>query len=269
MLPRQIKENGLQPDQIRIGLNTIRNVIRYYTRETGVRNLERELAGVCRKAAKIIAEGTQQKVTVTPRNLEKFLGIPRYRYGVSEQENLVGVATGLAWTEVGGEVLKIEVALLSGKGNLLLTGKLGEVMKESAQTGFTYVRSRIKNLELEEDFHEKYDVHIHIPEGAIPKDGPSAGITIATALASALSNRKVNSNVAMTGEITLRGRVLPVGGIKEKVLAAHRAGCKVIILPAENKKDLEDIPANIKKSLEFELVESMDEVLEKALEPKE
>ncbi|HOB82487.1 MAG TPA: endopeptidase La [Peptococcaceae bacterium] len=269
LLPRQIKENGLQPDQIRIGLNTIRNVIRYYTRETGVRNLERELAGVCRKAAKIIAEGTQQKVTVTPRNLEKFLGIPRYRYGVSEQENLVGVATGLAWTEVGGEVLKIEVALLSGKGNLLLTGKLGEVMKESAQTGFTYVRSRIKNLELEEDFHEKYDVHIHIPEGAIPKDGPSAGITIATALASALSNRKVNSNVAMTGEITLRGRVLPVGGIKEKVLAAHRAGCKVIILPAENKKDLEDIPANIKKSLEFELVESMDEVLEKALEPKE
>jgi len=269
LLPRQIKENGLQPDQIRIGLNTIRNVIRYYTRETGVRNLERELAGVCRKAAKIIAEGTQQKVTVTPRNLEKFLGIPRYRYGVSEQENLVGVATGLAWTEVGGEVLKIEVALLSGKGSLLLTGKLGEVMKESAQTGFTYVRSRIKNLELEEDFHEKYDVHIHIPEGAIPKDGPSAGITIATALASALSNRKVNSNVAMTGEITLRGRVLPVGGIKEKVLAAHRAGCKVIILPAENKKDLEDIPANIKKSLEFELVESMDEVLEKALEPKE
>ena len=181
LLPRQIKENGLQPDQIRIGLNTIRNVIRYYTRETGVRNLERELAGVCRKAAKIIAEGTQQKVTVTPRNLEKFLGIPRYRYGVSEQENLVGVATGLAWTEVGGEVLKIEVALLSGKGSLLLTGKLGEVMKESAQTGFTYVRSRIKNLELEEDFHEKYDVHIHIPEGAIPKDGPSAGITIATA----------------------------------------------------------------------------------------
>ena len=263
LLPRQIKENGLQPDQIRIGLNTIRNVIRYYTRETGVRNLERELAGVCRKAAKIIAEGTQQKVTVTPRNLEKFLGIPRYRYGVSEQENLVGVATGLAWTEVGGEVLKIEVALLSGKGNLLLTGKLGEVMKESAQTGFTYVRSRIKNLELEEDFHEKYDVHIHIPEGAIPKDGPSAGITIATALASALSNRKVNSNVAMTGEITLRGRVLPVGGIKEKVLAAHRAGCKVIIRPAENKKDLEDIPANIKKSLEFELVESMDEVLKK------
>jgi ATP-dependent Lon protease len=269
LLPRQIKENGLHKGQISVGANTIRHVIRHYTRESGVRNLERELAGVCRKAAKIIAEGTQKKVTVTPRNLEKFLGIPRYRYGVSEKENLVGVVTGLAWTEVGGEVLSIEVMLLPGKGKLLLTGKLGDVMKESAQTGFTYIRSRIHDLGIEEDFHEKYDVHIHIPEGAIPKDGPSAGITMATALASALSNRKVQSNVAMTGEITLRGRVLPVGGIKEKVLAAHRAGSKVIILPAENKKDLEDIPVNIKKMLEFVLVENMEEVLERALEPRQ
>ena len=269
LLPRQIKENGLHMGQISVGVNTIRHVIRHYTRESGVRNLERELAGVCRKAAKIIAEGTQKKVTVTPRNLEKFLGIPRYRYGVSEKENLVGVVTGLAWTEVGGEVLNIEVMLLPGKGKLLLTGKLGDVMKESAQTGFTYIRSRIHDLGIEEDFHEKYDVHIHIPEGAIPKDGPSAGITMATALASALSNRKVQSNVAMTGEITLRGRVLPVGGIKEKVLAAHRAGSKVIILPAENKKDLEDIPVNIKKMLEFVLVEEMDEVLARALEPRQ
>lgn len=269
LLPRQIKENGLHKGQISFGMNSIRHVIRHYTRETGVRNLERELAGVCRKAAKIIAEGTQKKVTVTPRNLEKFLGIPRYRYGVSEKENLVGVVTGLAWTEVGGEVLSIEVMLLPGKGKLLLTGKLGDVMKESAQTGFTYIRSRIHDLGIEEDFHEKYDVHIHIPEGAIPKDGPSAGITMATALASALSGRKVRSTVAMTGEITLRGRVLPVGGIKEKVLAAHRAGSKVIILPAENKKDLEDIPVNIRKMLEFVLVEEMDEVLARALEPRQ
>lgn len=269
LLPRQIKENGLHMGQISVGVNTIRHVIRHYTRESGVRNLERELAGVCRKAAKIIAEGTQKKVTVTPRNLEKFLGIPRYRYGVSEKENLVGVVTGLAWTEVGGEVLSIEVMLLPGKGKLLLTGKLGDVMKESAQTGFTYIRSRIHDLGIEEDFHEKYDVHIHIPEGAIPKDGPSAGITMATALASALSGRKVRSTVAMTGEITLRGRVLPVGGIKEKVLAAHRAGSKVIILPAENKKDLEDIPVNIRKMLEFVLVEEMDEVLARALEPRQ
>jgi ATP-dependent Lon protease len=269
LLPRQIKENGLHKGQISFGMNSIRHVIRHYTRETGVRNLERELAGVCRKAAKIIAEGTQKKVMVTPRNLEKFLGIPRYRYGVSEKENLVGVVTGLAWTEVGGEVLSIEVMLLPGKGKLLLTGKLGDVMKESAQTGFTYIRSRIHDLGIEEDFHEKYDVHIHIPEGAIPKDGPSAGITMATALASALSGRKVRSTVAMTGEITLRGRVLPVGGIKEKVLAAHRAGSKVIIMPAENKKDLEDIPVNIKKMLEFVLVENMEEVLEQALEPRQ
>ena len=268
LLPRQIKENGLQKTQIGLAENTILQIIRHYTRETGVRSLERELAGVCRKVAKIIAEGSQKKVTITPHNLEKYLGIPRYRFGVSEKENLVGVVTGLAWTEVGGDVLSIEVALLPGKGKLILTGKLGDVMKESAQTGYTYIRSLIKDLGIEEDFHEKYDVHIHIPEGAIPKDGPSAGITMATALASALSNRKVKSNVAMTGEITLRGRVLPVGGIKEKVLAAHRAGSKIILLPLENKKDLEDIPDNIKQDLEFVLVEQMEEVLKIALEKK-
>ncbi|MDD4665951.1 MAG: endopeptidase La [Clostridia bacterium] len=269
LLPRQIKENGLQKEQITISQKTLMEVIRHYTREAGVRNLERELAGLCRKAAKIIAEGSQSKVSITNRNLTKYLGIPRYRYGVSEKENQVGVVTGLAWTEVGGDVLSIEVTLLpGGKGNLTLTGKLGEVMKESAQAGYTYVRSRAHQLGLEENFEGRYDVHIHVPEGAIPKDGPSAGITMATALASALTNRKVKSNVAMTGEITLRGRVLPVGGIKEKVLAAHRARSKVIILPQENEKDLEDIPTKIKKELQFMLVENMDEVLKIALEER-
>lgn len=266
LLPRQIKENGLQNEQIEIGKNTLMDVIRHYTREAGVRNLERELAGICRKVAKIIAEGSQRKVKITNRNLEKYLGIPRYHYGVSEKENLVGVVTGLAWTEAGGDVLSIEVTLLPGKGKLILTGKLGEVMKESAQAGYTYVRSQAQKLGIEENFHEKYDVHIHVPEGAIPKDGPSAGITMATALASALTKRKVKSNIAMTGEITLRGRVLPVGGIKEKVLAAHRAGSKMIILPTENNKDLEDIPAKIKKDLQFIFVDNMEEVLKIALE---
>lgn len=266
LLPRQIKENGLQPEQIEMGENTLMYVIRHYTREAGVRNLERELAGICRKAAKIIAEGSQTKVRITINNLEKYLGIPRYRYGVTEKENIIGVVTGLAWTEVGGDVLSVELTLIPGKGKLILTGKLGDVMKESAQAGYTYIRSRVAELGIEEDFHDKYDIHIHVPEGAIPKDGPSAGITMATALASALSNKKVKSNVAMTGEITLRGRVLPIGGVKEKVFAAHRAGSKIIILPSENKKDLEDIPANIKKELEFVLVENMDEVLKIALE---
>lgn len=266
LLPKQVKEHGLTEKQIDIGDKTLLSVIRHYTREAGVRNLERQIAGLCRKAAKIIAEGSKEKVIITLRNLEQFLGIPRYRYNVSEKENLVGVVTGLAWTEVGGDVLNIEVSLMKGKGKLILTGKLGDVMKESAQAGFTYIRSLAKELGIEDDFHEKYDIHIHIPEGAIPKDGPSAGITMATALASALSNRKVKREVAMTGEITLRGRVLPVGGIKEKVLAAHRAGSRIIIMPFENKKDLEDIPKNIKKDLDFRLVESMDEILNIALE---
>jgi len=265
LLPKQVKEHGLKQGQLQISNDALLNVIRLYTRESGVRNLERELASLSRKAAKAIAEGKQNKVIITAKNLEKYLGIPRYRYGISEKESQVGVATGLAWTEVGGDILHIEVSLMKGKGKLILTGKLGEVMKESAQAGYTYIRSRAQLLNIEEDFHEKYDVHIHIPEGAIPKDGPSAGITMATALASALTNRKVKSEIAMTGEITLRGRVLPVGGIKEKVLAAHRAGNRVIILPQENKKDLEDIPANIKKDLQFIFVEHMDQVLEQAL----
>ncbi|MFZ5942755.1 MAG: endopeptidase La [Bacillota bacterium] len=265
LLPKQMKEHGLEDDQLQVSENTLLQIVRLYTREAGVRNLEREIAGICRKAAKEIVKDKDKKVRVSTQNLPNYLGIPRYRYGTTEKDNEVGVATGLAWTEVGGDILQIEVSLLGGKGKLLLTGKLGDVMKESAQAGFSYVRSKAKELEIEEDFHEKYDIHIHVPEGAIPKDGPSAGITMATALASALSKRKIRKDVAMTGEITLRGRVLPVGGIKEKVLAAHRAGSKIIILPKENEKDLEDIPANIKRKLEFILVEHMDEVLKKGL----
>lgn len=266
LLPKQTEAHGLESRQLQVNNDALMNIIRYYTRESGVRNLDRELAKLARKAAKRIAEETQKRVVVTAKNLEKFLGITRFRYGLSEKESLVGVATGLAWTEVGGEILQIEVSIMKGKGMLILTGKLGDVMKESAQAGYTYIRSKAQMINIEDDFHEKYDVHIHVPEGAIPKDGPSAGITMATALASALTNRKVKKDIAMTGEITLRGRVLPVGGIKEKVLAAHRAGNKVIILPKENKKDLDDIPANIRKELRFIMVEHIDEVLERALE---
>ncbi|KJS82282.1 MAG: DNA-binding protein [Peptococcaceae bacterium BICA1-8] len=265
LLPKQKREHGLNDEMLQVSDNTLLQIVRLYTREAGVRNLEREIAGICRKSAKEIVNNADKKVRVTVQNLHNYLGIPRYRYGTTEKDNEVGVATGLAWTEVGGEILQIEVSLLAGKGKLLLTGKLGEVMKESAQAGFSYIRSKAKELNIEDDFHEKYDIHIHVPEGAIPKDGPSAGITMATALASALSKKKIRKDVAMTGEITLRGRVLPVGGVKEKVLAAHRAGSKIIILPRENEKDLEDIPANIKRKLEFILAEHMDEVLEKAL----
>ena len=266
LLPKQIKEHGLKEEELQVSENAIRKIIRNYTREAGVRNLERQMANIARKAAKDIVQDKATNIKVTAQNLETLLGIPRFRYGVAVNYDEAGIATGLAWTEVGGDTLAIEVSLLKGKGKLTLTGKLGEVMKESAQAGYTYIRSRAASLGIEENFHEKYDIHIHVPEGAIPKDGPSAGITMATALASALTNRKVRSDVAMTGEITLRGRVLPVGGIKEKVLAAHRAGLSTIILSLENKKDLEDVPATIKKKINFVLVEHMDQVLEHALE---
>lgn len=267
LIPKQLKEHGLDRGNLTISEGAIRRLIREYTRESGVRNLERQIATLCRKTAKEIVAKKAKQIRVTKRNTEQFLGIPRFRYGMAEKNDEVGVGTGLAWTEAGGDTLSIEVTVCKGKGGLTLTGKLGDVMRESAQAGYSYVRSRAEQLRIDGQFYEKTDIHIHIPEGATPKDGPSAGITIATALASALTGRLVRHDVAMTGEITLRGRVLPVGGLKEKILAAHRAGIKTVILPLENKKDLEDIPANVRSKLEFVLVEHMDEVLETALYP--
>jgi len=265
LIPKQTKDHGLTTSQITFSSETVQKVIRDYTREAGVRNLERNIASLCRKAARKIVQNKRSSVRITSRNLQDFLGIPRYRHTQAERAQQVGVATGLAWTEVGGEVLAVEVSVMRGKGKLTLTGKLGEVMQESAQAGFSYIRTRAKELQIDEDFYEKKDIHIHLPEGAIPKDGPSAGITMATALASALTGKPVRNDIAMTGEITLRGRVLPVGGIKEKVLAAHRAGIHKIILPLENKRDIEEIPANVRRITEFIPVEHMDEVLKTAL----
>ncbi|EEG78171.1 endopeptidase La [Dethiobacter alkaliphilus] len=265
LLPKQIKEHGLTKKNLTVSEKTLRKIIRQYTREAGVRNLERQLASICRKTAKEVVRDEKKRAAITVQNLDKYLGIPRYRFGMAEKEDEVGIATGLAWTEVGGDTLVIEVTLMKGKGKLMLTGKLGDVMRESAQAGLSYIRTRANELGIEEDFHEKYDIHVHIPEGAIPKDGPSAGITMATALISALTQRPSCRTVAMTGEITLRGRVLPIGGVKEKVLAAHRAGIKTILLPAENKKDISEIPDNVRRKLEFVLVEHMDQVLEHAL----
>lgn len=265
LYPKQRKDHGLKGDQLQIPEKIMREVIRRYTRESGVRTLERQLATICRKSARELVAGKQKAIRLGTQNLEKFLGIPKYRFGIAEEEDRVGVVTGLAWTEVGGDILSIEVSLVKGKGQLLLTGKLGEVMRESAQAGFSYIRAHARDWGIEEDFHEKYDIHIHIPEGAIPKDGPSAGITMATAVVSALTNRPINHEVAMTGEITLRGRVLPIGGLKEKTLAAHRAGIKTVLVPIDNKKDLEEIPPQVAKKMRFVLVKSMDEVLTEAL----
>jgi len=265
LLPKQIKQHGIGEENLILTETVLSEVIRSYTRESGVRNLERELAAICRKTARQLVSNQLQPVRVTKQNLHKFLGIPKFRYGLKEEDDRIGVATGLAWTEVGGEILTIEVSAVKGKGQLLLTGKLGEVMRESAQAAVSYIRSRASALGIPEDFHEKTDLHIHVPEGAIPKDGPSAGITMATAVVSALSGVPVRSELAMTGEITLRGRVLPIGGLKEKVLAAHRAGIKKIIIPKENQKDLEEIPANVARKLQFILAEEMDVVLKEAL----
>lgn len=265
LIPKQIKEHSLKPENIIISEAAVRTVINGYTRESGVRNLERELANVIRKAATMIVENGKKRVRVSPSNINKFLGIPRYRFDTANLKNEVGVATGLAWTPVGGDTLFIEVTTMAGSGKLQLTGHLGDVMKESAKAGLSYIRSKCDKFGLANDFSQKIDIHIHVPEGATPKDGPSAGITMATALISALSNIPIRRDVAMTGEITLRGRVLPIGGLKEKVLAAKRAGIKKVILPKENEKDMEEIPANVRKALEFVLVENMDEVLEHAL----
>ena len=264
LIPKQMKENGLKEESLQISESALKAIIKDYTREAGVRNLEREIGKICRKAAIRIVEEEIDTVRVTISNLHNFLGIKKYPE-VEHSLNEVGVATGLAWTAVGGQTLSIEVNKMKGKGKVQLTGKLGDVMKESALAGLSYIRANAEELGIDEDFHEKLDLHIHVPEGATPKDGPSAGITMATACVSVLSNRKIDEGIAMTGEITLRGRVLPVGGIKEKVLAANRKGIKKIIIPKENEKDLEEIPANILRDLDIRLVSKFDEVLDMVL----
>lgn len=265
LLPKQKSEHGLTPEQLILDEEALMKVIREYTRESGVRNLEQQVAALCRKAAKQIVTNKSESIEIKADDIKEYLGIPKFRYGMAELEDQVGTVTGLAWTEVGGETLTIEVTVVPGTGKLTLTGKLGDVMKESAQAAFSFTRSKAVELGIDPDFHEKLDVHIHIPEGAIPKDGPSAGITIATALISSLTKRHVARDVAMTGEITLRGRVLPIGGLKEKSLAAHRAGYKKILLPKDNERDLRDIPDSVKNDVEFVPVSHMDQVLEHAL----
>ncbi len=269
LVKKQREAAGLKPENLIMTDDGIVHIIRHYTREAGVRNLEREIANVSRKVArKVVKEGRSFQVTLGPDDLKEYLGVIKFRDTKAEEKNEVGLATGLAWTEVGGQILTIETTLMQGKGKLLLTGKLGDVMQESAQAAMSYVRSRAALLGLNPDFYRHLDIHIHIPEGAIPKDGPSAGITLATALISALTKIAVRRDVAMTGEITLRGKVLPIGGVKEKLLAAHRAGTRTIILPRDNEKDLADIPANIQQELTIRFVDKMDDVLEVALEKK-
>ncbi len=266
LVVKQLEANGLNDENIVLSDKAILGLIRHYTKEAGVRNLEREIASICRKVAVDVVKNDQAaKTTVGGRNLPKYLGPAKFRYGMAEEAHRVGTTTGLAWTELGGELLSTEVSIMPGKGQLTITGKLGDVMQESAQAAMSYVRSRAVDLGLEKDFYQKNDIHIHVPEGAIPKDGPSAGITMATSLVSALTRIPVFHDVAMTGEITLRGNVLPIGGLKEKVLAAHRGGIKAVLIPEENKKDINEIPAAILKSVEMILVGHMDDVLKRAL----
>ena len=265
LIPRQLEEHGIKEENAHISDNALKLIIPEYTREAGVRNLEREIANIFRKVAKQIAEGKGKRHRITPDNLHKFLGHPRFLPESEQEKDTVGVTTGLAWTETGGDIIYIESTIMKGKGNLTLTGQLGDVMKESAHTALSYIRSRAKDLGINVEMFNRNDIHIHVPAGAIPKDGPSAGITMATSLASIFMNAPVNHKVAMTGEITLQGRVLPIGGLKEKILAAKRAGIKEIILPKRNEKDLEDIPKNIRKVMKFHLAEKMDEVLPMAL----
>jgi ATP-dependent Lon protease len=266
LVPKQMKNNGVKADELKVADEALLDIVRYYTREAGVRNLEREIAKIARKTVKQQLLAKKDKaVSVTSKNLEKFLGVRRFRYGKAEEENRVGQVTGLAWTEVGGELLTIEAAVVPGKGKLQHTGQLGEVMQESIQAAMTVVRSRANVLGIEPDFYQKHDVHLHMPEGATPKDGPSAGIGMCTALVSALTKIPVRSDVAMTGEITLRGEVLPIGGLKEKLLAAHRGGIETVLIPIDNEKDLVEIPDNIKGNLKIKPVKWIDEVLEIAL----
>ena len=266
LVKKQIQQNGLTGENISFSDQAILNIIRYYSREAGVRNLEREIANVSRKVAKEVAiKGLSTKVRITANSLHRYLGVTKFRYGKTEEKDKVGLATGLAWTSVGGELLQIEATIMPGKGNLDLTGTLGDIMKESAKAALSYVRSKGRIFGLKDNFYENVDIHVHVPEGATPKDGPSAGITVATSIVSALLRKPVKRNLAMTGEITLRGRILPIGGLKEKIIAAHRAGIEKVLIPFENKKDIEEIPAKILKKVELVPVEHMDEVLEEAL----
>lgn len=266
LIPKELEANGLKSSELEMTTQGILDIIRYYTREAGVRSLEREIAKICRKAVrKIVSKKRDKKIIINSRNLEKYLGVRRFRYGIAEEKNSIGLVNGLAWTEVGGELLTIEATFVPGKGKAIYTGHLGEVMQESIQAAMTVVRGRASALGIPKDFYEKNDIHVHVPEGATPKDGPSAGIGMCTALVSALTKIPVRADVAMTGEITLRGEVLPIGGLKEKLLAAHRAGIKTVIIPEENKRDLKEIPKNIKQGLEIKPVKWVDEVLQIAL----
>jgi ATP-dependent Lon protease len=264
---KQLAQAGLTDKNVKFTDDAITSIIRSYTREAGVRNLEREIGNVCRKIArKVVKEGPDYKIIVTGENINDFLGVIKFRDTLANEKSEVGLVTGLAWTEVGGSILSTEVTVVDGKGKLTLTGKLGDVMQESAQAAMSYVRSRANGLGLPRDFYRNLDIHVHVPEGAIPKDGPSAGITIATAIASALSKIPVRRDIAMTGEITLRGKVLPIGGLKEKLLAAHRAGLFEVLLPKDNEKDLAEVPENLRKEMKMHFVDTMDQVLKIALE---
>ena len=265
LVKKQLKKNGLKKEQLTLSKDALSLVIRGYTREAGVRNLERKLGEICRKAAREVYEGDKKKVAVTRKNLGKYLGKEKYSYDKAGKSDEIGIVWGLAWTSVGGDTLEIEVNVMPGKGEFQLTGQLGDVMKESAQAGISYIRSVSKEFHISKEFFKENDIHIHIPEGAVPKDGPSAGITMATAMLSAITKRKVRADVAMTGEITLRGRVLPIGGLKEKTLAAKNAGIKTVCVPKKNQKDIEEISEEIKQGLKIVYVETMQEVLDTAL----
>ena len=266
LIPKQLKKHGLKSEQLHISKGAVWKMARNYTKEAGVRQLERKIGDICRKAAREILENKKDTVRVTESSLHKYLGREKYTYQKANLTDEVGIVRGLAWTSVGGDTLQIEVNVMPGKGEMILTGQLGDVMKESARTGITYIRSIGREYDIAEDFFEKHDLHIHIPEGAVPKDGPSAGITMATAMLSAVTGQKVRADIAMTGEITLRGRVLPIGGLKEKLLAAKSAGMKIVLVPEENKEDVEELSLEITKGLEIIPVSHMEEVLRRAFD---
>ncbi|HOQ71414.1 MAG: endopeptidase La [Smithellaceae bacterium] len=270
LLAKEMEANGLTPESIEFTNQALLRIIRQYTREAGVRNLEREIASICRKVAKeIVSNGNRRKIVISSKNIPKYLGVPKFRHGETEENSQVGLTTGLAWTEFGGELLVIEASIMEGTGRMVMTGKLGDVMQESVQAALSYVRTRAEQFGLPKNFYKKIDIHVHVPEGAIPKDGPSAGIAMATSIASALLKKKVRADLAMTGEITLRGRILPIGGLKEKILAAHRGNIKIVLIPKDNEKDLAEVPRNVQNAMKIVFVEHIDEVLEIALVKKD